>query len=63
MTCTGTLLFKCSDAKTRRQSWGQEHERAIVRSARARVDGELSVVPQRRLNEPVTAVIQLGPHR
>jgi hypothetical protein len=23
MTCTVTLLFKCSDAKTRRQSWGK----------------------------------------
>jgi hypothetical protein len=23
MMCTGTLLFKCSDAKTRRQSWGK----------------------------------------
>jgi hypothetical protein len=23
MTCTGTFLFKCSDAKARRQSWGR----------------------------------------
>ena len=36
-----------------------EHSR---RAWRLPVGGELPVVPQRRLNEPVTAVIQPGPN-
>jgi len=33
-----------------------------MKNACIAVGGELPVVPQRRLNEPVTVVIQPGPH-
>ena len=39
MTCTGTLLFKCSDAKTRRQSCGKSTSgRPSARRAPAAID-------------------------